>query len=605
MTTKRQSSPCRRIVILPSVILLSISMLGLSYHDNTTLAQQNNKTDKQPDNQPDNPQAQQLFAGLGGEARNALVNGEPELALRLLAGPNIKSLQQADRDRYRSIYNYALQLRFSQGAEGAIVDLLLHAPNWLNEERTQSAVRLAEWWRMDPLPTREEVTRRLDWFQNLQHTIQPAPLSPNLPVRLILAALDHVDHVNQPMDRVLLLELADAIAPQDPVWSAYQPDAYAMKRAAEQMEREEKYLAAEEIYRRLIYQSPDDADWFKRKYAENQVNRIFALSTIAGADFAMRAAAQLRQDYLGPTEKVRFQLLKKHMQEAMTQYELTRRLPRILNHPMTLTKIPVAYLIPDQLTIEKGGSLTVEPGTVIRGGTIILKGGTINLKGTDQQPVIIVDLTIESDDEQGGGIFTARNTQFRRVSIRRNPMLSVTAGAFRINIDHAYADHSSFPFDSLMNVNLQYSELKSCEITIPRTNTDNKSSNIANANNNNKNDAPSLPTSTITYCIFRNSRINDTLAVFATHSKFIDCAITQWVTNTTSTTNKSDYLIFPTSRNPPTTRLIENIYIPDGLIPAQIQRKSNLTGPNRPILIFSPTTTEPILRLGNVKRWIQ
>ena len=600
MTTKRQSSPCRRFVILPSVLLLSINMLGLPFHDNTTLAQQNN----QPDLQPDNTQAQQLFAGLREEAVSALVNGEPELALRLIAPSDPSSLPQADRDRYRSIYNYALQLRFSQGAEGAIVDLLLHAPNWLNEERTQGATRLAEWWRNDPLPTRVEVTRRIDWFQKLQNTIQPAPLSPNLPVRLILAALDHVDHVNHPMDRVLLLELADAIAPQDPVWSAYQPDAYAMKRAAEQMEREEKYLAAEEIYRRLIYQSPDDADWFKRKYAENQVNRIFALSTIAGADFAMRAAANLRQDYLGPTEKVRFQLLKKHMQEAITQYELTRRLPRILNHPMTLTKIPVAYLIPDQLTIEKGGSLTAEPGVVIRGGTIILKGGTVELNGTDQQPVIIVDLTLESDDENGGGTFTARNTQFRRASIRRNPMLPATAGAFRLNIEHAYADHSSFPFDSLMKVNLQYSELKSCEITIPRSNTDNKSSNTTDAKDDNKNDAPSHPSPTITYCIFRNSRINDALAVYATYSKFIDCAITQWVAEPTSA-NKNNTLAIPPSRNSPTTRLIENIYIPDGAIPAQIERRSNLTGPDRPILIFNRTTPEPILRLGNVKRWIQ
>ena len=533
------------------------------------------------------------FAELPDEVRNALVVGEPEFALRFWS--RVHSGETVNRDLYAKVYQYALDVRLKEASEGAVADLLLHAPDWLVAERTEGARRLARLWKNDTNSNRATLERRLIWYSEIQRAIRPSPLDPELPVTLVLLALDRVDHVNNPIENLLLLEIADKVSPGNMVWTGYRPDDYYLKRAAEQMVREQKFLAAGEIYRRLIYMTQGDADWFKRQYADNQVNRVYALAGIGGPDFALNAAARLRIEYLQPDQLGRFRVFKENLRELIKENDTVRRIPSSINGSLILDAIPVSYLIENKLIIEKGASLTFGPGSVIRGeGRIILEGGRLNFDGALDQPVIVIGMTFESDDLAGGGVFTGKNVQFRDCVFRRDPLKQRLPGALRWRITSSYSNGCRFPFDSFVDVEWSRSEFANCDVTLPVDGAE----AAAEAGQENR-----LPGAYVEFdhCIFRDTLISDAVAVRATRSEFVDCRIGVW---SPVPIVKNGDLSGAGDGDRTRQTIVENTFIPKGGIPAQINRKSVLASGAGPIA-FVKNGRAPILRLGRVKLWVE
>lgn len=534
------------------------------------------------------------FAELPDKVREALVAGEPEYALRLWSRAH--SGEIVNRDLYAQVYRHALDVRLKEASEGAVFDLLLNAPDWLVAERTEGARQLARLWKNDTNSSRATLERRLKWYTKIQSAIRPAPLDPEWPLTLVLLALDHVDHVNNPIENLLLLEIADKISPGNLIWTGYRPDDYYLKRAAEQMVREQKFLAAGEIYRRLIYMTQGDADWFKRQYADNQLNRVYALAGIGGPDFAINAAAQLRLEYLQPAQLGRFRMFKESLRNIITRNDAVRRIPLSIDGSLTLDALPVSYLIENKLIIEKGASLTFGPGSVIRGrGRIILEGGRLNFDGTPDQPIIVIGMTVESDDLAGGGVVTGSNVQFRDCVFRRDPLKQRLPGALRWRITSSYSEGCRFPFDSYVDVEWSRSEFASSEMALPVDESDTQPGNTNAANR--------LPGAYVEFkqCIFRDTSISDALALRATRSEFVDCQIRWW--SPVPIEKKSD--VSGSGDGDRTgQRIVENIFIPKGGIPAQINRRSVFASGAGPI-VFVENGRAPVLRLGRVKLWVE
>ena len=97
--------------------------------------------------------------------------------------------------------------------------------------------------------------------------------------------------------------------------------------------------------------------------------------------------------------------------DGSCQYEsIENALPLIIDSDMTLTNDKVWYLV-GRTSVEYGVTLTIEPGTIIKGNSgtganatalIIARGGKINAEGTPQQPIIF---TSEIDNIQIGELY--------------------------------------------------------------------------------------------------------------------------------------------------------------------------------------------------------
>ena len=97
--------------------------------------------------------------------------------------------------------------------------------------------------------------------------------------------------------------------------------------------------------------------------------------------------------------------------DGSCQYEsIENALPLIIDSDMTLTNDKVWYLV-GRTSVEYGVTLTIEPGTIIKGNSgtganatalIIARGGKINAQGTSEQPIIF---TSEIDNIQIGELY--------------------------------------------------------------------------------------------------------------------------------------------------------------------------------------------------------
>ena len=97
--------------------------------------------------------------------------------------------------------------------------------------------------------------------------------------------------------------------------------------------------------------------------------------------------------------------------DGTCEYEsIENALPLIINSDLTLTNDKIWYLV-GRTSVEDGVTLTIEPGTIIKGesGTganatclLIARGGKINAQGTPEQPIIFTSAT---DDIQLGELY--------------------------------------------------------------------------------------------------------------------------------------------------------------------------------------------------------
>jgi hypothetical protein len=544
----------------------------------------------QPADQPAATEHHDLQS-LPSAIRDALIDGEPEYALRALLEQGNASENDAQRSQARSIFRHAIATRLAERAEGAVVELIVHAPTWLGNDRMEAAVQLQSLWRNDLNPDRRSLTRRLNWIEQIQQAVRPSPFDPELPVTLTLLALDHVDHNQRPIDLLALLEIADRISPGNQVWAGYRPDDLYMLRAAEQMEREQKYLAAGEIYRRLIYTTQGDAEWFKRHYSNNQLNRVYALTGVAGADFAVQAAARVRQEYLEASELGRFRLLKENLRAIVAENRTSRRLPATVNGALQFDALPVGYLIENQLILQKGGQLTFGPGSVVRGGgRVLLEGGKITFEGTADEPVIVIGLVFESDDLQGGGIITGRNVQFRNCVFRRDAKPTLP-GAMRWRVEYSLAYDCAFPFDPHVDVQFEQCKFDSSDMMFPTR-------PFQSLRPNDPEPEVALEPgkyAKIDGCIFIDCSVDDIVTTRSQNSRFIDCQLERW-SGAAHRTEGDD-------GQGSNQRIVSNAFIPRGSIPAMLQRRLTYAPNQQPYLFASPSSM-PDLRLGRVERWV-
>ncbi len=582
----------------------SILLLGFA-GSSTTLAQTTSDA-------PEAPSMESLFQEIPTEARNALVVGQPEYALRVLlesfnSQDNLSPSIQVDhsivaqRQLFRAVFEYAIEFRCDQDAEGAVFEMIRMAPQWAHAEKSKAAQQLVKLWRSDAHPTRNELARRLKQFKEIQLSLKPGPLDPELPITLTLLALDAVDVVDDPIELIALLEMANTYAPGADVFASYQPDDFFMKRAAEQMQREHNYLAAGEIYRRLIYLSSGNEALFQRYYSNNQLARIYALVGIAGADYAIQAAARLREDYLEPSELGRFRVLKENLRHTIGQNREVRQIPRTVTSEMRLGPLAVGYRANDRIFVQEGGHLIFEPGSILRGNArIILEGGKVTFNGTPDKPIIIIGAVIESDDSVGGGVITGSYVQFRDCAIRRDPTKPVFADGFTWKIDHAAFVNCQLPMDRLMSASFENCSFESCQLTVPANIAPTNVSTAAKADGDTRQQM-----ATFVRCEFDECKVDNIIPIRATRSAFINCEITQWDTIALWMMGQTDEsALAEPEYGSGGSNEVTNFFAPTGAIPAAINLRSVFETGAGPIQI-APRVIVPQLGLGKVPIWVE
>ncbi|MFG0330843.1 MAG: hypothetical protein ACF8PN_13215 [Phycisphaerales bacterium] len=506
---------------------------------------------------------------------NALIaNGQAEVAVRAIVDdPRLYSA-----DERREVYERALNARIGGGAEGAIVDLLLHAPPGVNDLRSAATLELVRLWRADPAPSVRDTRRRLRWFAELQSAIQPSPLDPETPVTLILLGLDAVDRVNRPEDLFELLDLADRIAPENRIWTSFRPTQQFKLYAAESFERRERYLDAIELYRRLIYETPERGDWFRRLLATAQIDRVFAIDRQAGARAAAQAASLLRKEFLSPDELSRFRLYEDQLRAEIANNARRARLPIELDGSLTLEPLPVAYTINDEIYLDSDATLTVKPGAVIQGGRMILEGGAVRLVGSPEAPIYLIGVTLTASPDLGG-VIDGEYVHFRDCRWIPPGGGGVTLG---IRLRDSYSANCRWWMDESMRVSWINSEFEACDVRLgPGAATENS-------------EAAYDPTTIadrvgggFVNCHFVDSVVDQGVALGAQSSVFVDCE-----------------MVWSVTRSIEAAAPVTNGFTPVGGVPAFVRRTAIWNDANAAVRFESvdPATTRNSTSIG---RWVE
>lgn len=511
--------------------------------------------------------------------------GEPEFALRLIAhetGPEIINQR-------RLWYRQGLELRLEQNNEGAVVEMLLHPPAGAEGEREFAAVQLGKLWRQDKQPTIRSLNRRLAWYDKIQHAIRPAPLSSDLPVILVLLTMDELSMLDEPEIILALLSQAERISPNNPLWAGYAFTNIQLLDAAESLVSKEKYLAALEVYRQLIYRESDKAAWFQRKYVHAQLDRLMARARIAGADIALQDAGNLRKEFFSPTELAGYRIYEKDLMDTVANYQLARNLPHTVMGNLELEALPVTYLIADEIYVNENASLTLSQGAMIQSGKLILEGGMVHFRGTPENPVRVFGVTFTSDPEHDGGLVTGEYVHFRNCRWV-NPQGETVPWATQWKLDKSYSIRCDWRFDQDTRLSWSGSVFEDCQLTynytdaVPDTADESKSDTIEPLQIAQAEDIGYFG------CRFVDSLVDDVVGVSSTSCAFVDCALDKWSSKPHVVTTN--------------TYVEGNYYEPAGQLPYLINQNIDFATGFGPY-IFMNAPSDPVIQFGMTDRWVE
>ncbi|MBL1218337.1 MAG: hypothetical protein D8M59_12680 [Planctomycetes bacterium] len=524
--------------------------------------------------------------------------GEPEYALRLVSD------MAGDDDLLalrRSWYRQALEQRLTDREEGAVAELLLNPPPGCENDRAEAAVQLAAIWRADPETTTRELARRLRWYERLQASIQPAPMSPDFPIKLMLLALDSANPVTDPETRLGLLPLAEQISPNDPLWSGYYFNEHELLEGARTLEVKGEYLKAFEIYRQLIYRMRDKASWFQRQLVLAQQERMMLLEKTAGVNAALQAGTLVRKEFFNPEQAQRFRLYQEDLRAKLGAYRTTRILPHTVNGDLLVESSPITYLLRDELHIQKGGSVSVGPGVIIQNGRIYLSGGRLNLNGTAEYPVKLIGVTIVSDDVQGGGAINGQYTQFRDCRwVRANPQQSIP-WATEVELSNTFSTNCQWRLDRHVKLRWYDSEFAKCDITYARAISDMPRVQISDINEPQQTAAPIPRIDALQWarsesdgfrvCRFLDCRVDDVVAIGMASCAYIDCVLTTLQSPAIHSAQ-------------PMTAVIGNYYEPAGQMAYWVNQQVPFDEDTGGPYVFEDAEDSSALDLGQADYWI-
>ncbi len=322
----------------------------------------------------------------------ALESGAYEAALAILAVDVPRST--ASSLLFVQTYAEAMGIRLGQGAEGAVMTLMMLPLRGQEESRTEAARRLADLWNSDDRPTLTELRLRLTWLAQIRDAGFGNLLEPGLGTELALRTLDAIDMQQQPVEYLAALELGMQQSPRNPIWESFQPDAVRFVEAAETLERQERYLDAAEIYRRLSYLDRDRADYYRRLLAYAQRSRVEHLEAVFGADVAFDAGTTLQKQHLNEDEQAAFRSYMNRLWTTAAEARPYARMPRTVSGTMRLEALPIAYTFTSDLHLGPEAVLTIGEGVRLRDGRIFLNGGRLILEGSASQPVRLTNVEI-------------------------------------------------------------------------------------------------------------------------------------------------------------------------------------------------------------------
>lgn len=528
-------------------------------------------------------------------------SGQPEFALRLVSGMTVDEDLLSLR---RQWYQQALEDRISRRQEGALAELLLNPPPGCESDRAGAATQLSAMWRADTETTPREFARRLRWFEQLQASIQPAPMAPEFPIKMMLLALDSTDPATDPEVRLGMLPIAEQLSPNDPLWSGYYFNDQEMLQAARTLEGKGEYLKAFEIYRQLIYRMRDKASWFQRQLAHAQLERMILLEQVAGVDSALQAGALVRKEFFNQEEGQRFRIYQDDLRTKLAAYRHNRILPQNVTGDLIVESSPVAYQLRDEMYVQKSASVSVGPGAIIQNGRIVLEGGQINLNGTAEYPVKLIDVTIVSDDVSGGGRIAGQYVQFRNCRwVRANPLQSIP-WATQLHLTNTYSTNCTWLFDRHVKVQWFDSEFARCDVAYARPVADMPRTGIGRDNDVPDEQAPDSAPSIdalqwahsesegFRVCRFIDCYVDDVVAIGMPACSYIDCTLSVMPS---ASRHAADAM----------TPVVGNYYEPAGQMAYWINQRvmfddETSDGP----YVFDDAETEGGLNLGKADFWI-